>query len=1363
MVVEMGAQSEDAAKFNRASALYFHLFGYEVLNSVVMLREGELHVLVRGEKGAELDRLLGRTNPNAKEGEPSLVLKVHPWDTAASVRPLISAAASAGPTLGVLRSSGSALPGIGSSSSDYACEASGKGGGGLLRAWDTAIRKEGFILVDVSRAIGAVLAKKDDDAIVRTAAAGRVACRALCDGVTRLVEAAFDADRDERATHDALAQQIDALMCDALAPHCARTVPKMKDVSEAVAKRCSTAASVACASASATRSTRLVESCYFPIVTSGGACTTDAGAASDADAINDDVVVVEFGARFASYCTNVARTFFVEPLPSLEKCYAALRGVHAACVASMLDGTPLSSVATAAHEWLEQHDCAHLAKFLPRHNFGFALGLDFRDDELVLTRNNSRHFEARMIFNVAIGLHGVPLDAAERRKARGAIRDLKKVSMLLADTVLVQSGGAPPVVLTDFSLTRPALKDWREVSNLATSQRERAAALAAQRAAAAEAELLAQLDAEDAASKPKNSAPTAAKKASKSKKKKPLSSASPTRQLTDGNRAAPAPAPPPAKSGLDDTLASPDKAVRDESPDDAAAVSKVRPPSALVVHEETAVSEEDADDESGSSETEAEAAQLLERVRAAGRSRWCESCETAIKDAREFLDEQQQQPGPERSVVMAALDRATRDLAEALPAWRSIELALERSRSGDQVRSALNKASAAGFPAKATAVKRARRRLKELESQPAVESAAPTAVAAVTTKSAMTTATPQSISSTLRSKVDESFVMVAAKTAPREPKPTTAKVVDELSKYFHGDEHEILQLREQKIDLTQLVVLAGRGAPRLAPWRDSQPPPHAVAVGRVLGLLGRLAPRVFVNLNAAERAGLLVRGGSPPREWLALANPPVDLSRADEPLPAASTPPPIVSPTPVFSPAPAPAASLLEPPVKPPRAWGAPAKPPPGVVKPPAHVKSSSSLAAPPGVLGPVDRAPLGASSSTDLPRAAADKPVRRALSSDVSLPMTEAAAEAPRRLRNPLVGASLDWQPSTTDARPTSSWGATPDSFGGMRDEISAMADAAYSAAVGGPVRAAAAAPYGPRQPTNRRPPPHLDHLDVRSLLRVSAASPVIGTSKAIGERRPATLAEVLRDRLPAYADPGTARALAAASRKWCRSVCTLCPTYFGTCRLCANPCAARCADCADRRDPDELIVCFTCLGRRPRVSSGLPRRLRPCSADMCGRLVCAKHSFKCDGVHCGCGRTFCHRCEPVDAGRACAGPLCGQCCTDCFFKRPDGPAHGYLGIDNHNRPIYKCAACRTPRRPPAAKLRGPSLAEPTILPPPGVPAPRGFFLRQPFFSPSAPRLVSDTSLLTDRFYPGSVSEHTPFGALSEPTAGLFSSGAVD
>ena len=903
LAVEMGAQSEDAAKFNRASALYFHLFGYEVLNSVVLLREGELHVLARAEKGADLDRALGRENPNpqtlilpALDGEepddddddrvvPPLQLKVHAWDSAASVQPLVLAAAAAGPTMGVLRSGGSS-----SASSS---------GGALLRAWDAAVSVQGLILVDVTRAVGAALALKDDDAIVRTAAAGRVACRALCDGVTRLVEAAFDADRDERATHDALAQQIDALMCDALAPHCARAVPKLRDVHDGAAKRCANAAAVACANATTTRSTRLVESCYFPIVTSGGACTTDAGAASDADAINDDVVVVEFGARFASYCTNVARTFFVEPLPSLEKCYGALRGVHAACVDAMRENAPLSAVAAAAHDYLENNDAAHLAKFLPRHNFGFALGLDFRDDDLVLTRSNSRTFEARMIFNVAIGLHGVPLDAAERRKARGAIRDLKKVSMLIADTVLVQSAGAPPVVLTDFSPTRPALKDWRDVSNLATSQRERAAALAAQRAAAAEAELLAQLDAEAAATKPnekKHSNVSGAedKKSTKksNKKNKNQQKTSSTNNLTTaGETSTKSVVAEKEATAQEMMISSSSKAAETTTKDNVAAVKRQQ---SLDDDEELLfeASEEkylpkdfkDGDDDDGDDdEMEAEAASLLERVRAAGRSRWCESCEAAVKDARDFFFMSE----PSQSKSVSALERATADLAESMGAWRGIEKSLEQAKSAEALRTALQKASNAGFPAKATAVKRARRRLKEIEA-----GVPETTIEAYNSGSQQQQQVSTGLSSPLGSttleretnaQIQLGMLGMAASqqqfhevvgSSKRTNKEKVPKPVDELAKYFHGDDGEIVQLREQKIDLTKLVLLAGRGAPKLAPWRDSQPPAHAVAVGRVLGLLGRLAPRVFVNLSAAERSGLLLRGGSPPREWLALANDP---------------------------------------------------------------------------------------------------------------------------------------------------------------------------------------------------------------------------------------------------------------------------------------------------------------------------------------------------------------------------------------------------------------------------------------------------------------------------------------------------------
>ncbi|KAJ1457819.1 hypothetical protein M885DRAFT_514296 [Pelagophyceae sp. CCMP2097] len=965
-VVEMGAQSEDAAKFNRASALYFHLFGYEVLNSVVLLRENELHILARGEKGAELERALG-----ARGGDRKISLKVHAWESAASVQPLVAAAAAAGATLGVLRG-----------------DADARREGALLRAWDAAVRKEGLILVDVSRAVGGALAVKDDDAIVRTAAAARVACRALCDGVTRLVEAAFDAERSdsgtgagrERATHDALAQQIDALMCDALAPHCARTVPQLKDVSAAAAKRCAAVASAACSGGRA-RSTRLVESCYFPIVTSGGACTTDAGAASDGDAVKDDVVVVEFGARFASYCTNVARTFFVEPLASLERCYAALRGAHAACVAAMREGAPLCAVAAAAHDWLEQNDAAHLAKFLPRHNFGFALGLDFRDDDLVLTRSNTqRHFEARMVFNVAVGLHGVPLEASERRKARGAIRDLKKVSMLLADTVLVQSGGAPPVVLTDFSPTQPALKDWCDVSNLASRQRERAAALAAQRAAAAEAELLAQLDAEEVGSKKKKmlaAAANAAKTAATAAAAPPPAAAAeddaPSKKKKKNGRAeAPVapPAAPPAKKeaakepeveheaskrskdrkpsaaprakevvyDADDTDATDDeddgtaRASDDDEDDDASDDSDDDSDDAAAAPRGKAAAVPRAEEAGGASPLDDEASMLLERVRAAARSRWCEACDAAAGDADAFLSKHY---GAKRSRLpraSAALLDAADELRGAMGVWRTIERALENAKTPDALQVALKRATAAGFSAKATAVKRARRRCKELEqaaaappapqpttyAQPAFASSfannapMPLQPRAAPVQAPPEAARPAGLSMQQQADLRQRNVDAAAgflggsagfgplgalghdfaAAGGNRPHPDVAggnnrphpggnrsKSMDELTRFFHGDEREIAQLRAQGVDLTTLVVNARRDAPRpYVRYRDRDadvpPPETAVAVGRVLGMLSRAAPRVFVDLNAAERAGLLVRGGCPPREWLALVHEP---------------------------------------------------------------------------------------------------------------------------------------------------------------------------------------------------------------------------------------------------------------------------------------------------------------------------------------------------------------------------------------------------------------------------------------------------------------------------------------------------------
>ncbi|CAN0565628.1 unnamed protein product, partial [Ectocarpus sp. 12 AP-2014] len=57
----------------------------------------------------------------------------------------------------------------------------------------------------------------------------------------------------------------------------------------------------------------LVESCYFPIVQSGGHYQLKASAQSDERNLSYDVILCSMGARYKSYCANVSRSFFINP------------------------------------------------------------------------------------------------------------------------------------------------------------------------------------------------------------------------------------------------------------------------------------------------------------------------------------------------------------------------------------------------------------------------------------------------------------------------------------------------------------------------------------------------------------------------------------------------------------------------------------------------------------------------------------------------------------------------------------------------------------------------------------------------------------------------------------------------------------------------------------------------------------------------------------------------------------------------------------------------------------------------------------------------------------------------------------------
>ena len=126
------------------------------------------------------------------------------------------------------------------------------------------------------------------------------------------------------------------------------------------------------------------------------------------------------------------------------------------CLAVMLAGRCVGSVAETANSFIRQR-CPHLLKFLPK-NFGFGLGLDFRESSLIMNAKNQRKFAQNMVFNLAIGFHDLELTDMQKADAQGSIRKLSKYSMLIADTVLIQSGDEPPDIVTKHSV------EWKDVS-----------------------------------------------------------------------------------------------------------------------------------------------------------------------------------------------------------------------------------------------------------------------------------------------------------------------------------------------------------------------------------------------------------------------------------------------------------------------------------------------------------------------------------------------------------------------------------------------------------------------------------------------------------------------------------------------------------------------------------------------------------------------------------------------------------------------------------------------------------------------------------------------------------------------------------
>jgi nucleosome binding factor SPN SPT16 subunit len=112
------------------------------------------------------------------------------------------------------------------------------------------------------------------------------------------------------------------------------------------------------------------------------------------------------------YCSNIGRTFLIDPPKAVKETYETLVAVQDACLAAMIPGNPLKAVYAAAIKKLEDKGRQDLIEKLPK-SLGFSIGLEFREPAMLLTAKNSTNFRSGMIFNLSIGLSDLVLNKTD--------------------------------------------------------------------------------------------------------------------------------------------------------------------------------------------------------------------------------------------------------------------------------------------------------------------------------------------------------------------------------------------------------------------------------------------------------------------------------------------------------------------------------------------------------------------------------------------------------------------------------------------------------------------------------------------------------------------------------------------------------------------------------------------------------------------------------------------------------------------------------------------------------------------------------------------------------------------------------------
>jgi nucleosome binding factor SPN SPT16 subunit len=276
--------------------------------------------------------------------------------------------------------------------------------GEFCESWRTALKDKDFEQVDVSVAIGYIMCPKEESEILTM----KKACLVTVDVFTKYLKDHIMEiiDSDKKVKHAKLAEGVEQALTD------------KKYVSGV--------------------DTSQLDMCYPAIIQSGGNYSLKFSALSDKNYLHFGSIICSLGARYKSYCSNIVRTLLVNPSDKIQGQYNFLVNLEEEILKVLVPGKKLSDVYEAALSYAKKEQPALVDKLTK--NFGFAMGLEFRDNNILIGPKCLAVLKKGMIFNINIGISGLEKKEAKEKEDR-------VYALFIGDTVLVNEE-PPASILT---------------------------------------------------------------------------------------------------------------------------------------------------------------------------------------------------------------------------------------------------------------------------------------------------------------------------------------------------------------------------------------------------------------------------------------------------------------------------------------------------------------------------------------------------------------------------------------------------------------------------------------------------------------------------------------------------------------------------------------------------------------------------------------------------------------------------------------------------------------------------------------------------------------------------------------------------